>query len=94
MVVNDPRKPTTKKKYRLSFKSANCVIAMPIQKHPRKLTTIIPRGREKNVWFFKLSFSKYLNEAPAPPPKAIYRILIIILLTLFRAQSLNYQCIE
>lgn len=47
IVVKEPKNPITKKKYRFDFRSENWAIAMPMQKHPIKLTTIVPEGSMK-----------------------------------------------
>lgn len=47
IVVKDPKKPITKKKYKFDLSSEIWAIAMPMQKHPIKLTAIVPEGSMK-----------------------------------------------
>ena len=53
-------------------------MAMPIQKHPRKLTSIIPLGIIKKYECFIKSFMRYLSGAPMAPPRA-KRINLVIM---------------
>ena len=53
-------------------------MTIPIQKHPIKLTNIIPLGSAKKEEFFIKSFNRYLNGAPKAPPHAIKISLVIM----------------
>ena len=60
-------------------------MAMPMQKHPIKLTSIIPVGNVKKCKFFIKSLMANLKGAPKAPPHAIKKNLVIMMLTLFHA---------
>ena len=61
-------------------------MAMTIQKHPIKLTSIIPVGNEKKYKIFIKSLMRYHRGAPKAPPHAIRKNFVIMALTLFHAQ--------
>ena len=50
-------------------------MAIPMQKHPIKLTSITPDGNIINEQFFIKSLMRYLRGAPKAPPKAIKKKL-------------------
>ena len=52
-------------------------MAMPMQKHPIKLTSIIPVGNVKKYKFFIRSLMMYLRGAPKAPPHAIKKNFVI-----------------
>ena len=60
-------------------------MAMPTQKQPIKLTSIIPLGSIKIDECFIKSLIKYLRGAPKAPPHAIKKNFVIMGLTLFHA---------
>ena len=53
-------------------------MAMPMQKHPIKLTSIIPVGNIKSEECFIKSLMRYLIGAPNAPPKAIKKNFVIV----------------
>ena len=63
-------------------------MAIPMQKHPMKLTSIIPLGNIRKYEFFIKSLMIYLKGAPKAPPHAIKKIFVIIGLTLSHAPRL------
>ena len=67
---------------------------MPMQKHPIKLTSIIPVGNAKKYKFFIRSLMMYLRGAPKAPPHAIKKNFVIMGSTLFRAQPRWSLCSE
>ena len=53
-------------------------MAIPMQKHPIKLTSIIPVGNIINEECFIKSLRRYLRGAPKAPPKAIKKNFVIM----------------
>ena len=53
-------------------------MAIPMQKHPIKLTNIIPLGIIKKYEFFIKSLMRYLRGAPKAPPNAMKISLVIM----------------
>lgn len=67
---------------------------MPMQKHPIKLTSIIPVGNAKKYKFFIRSLMMYLRGAPKAPPHAIKKNFVIMGSTQFHAQPRWSLCSE
>ena len=53
-------------------------MAITMQKHPIKLTSITPDGKIINEEFFIKSLMRYLRGAPKAPPKAIKKNFVIM----------------
>ena len=51
----------------------------PIRKQPRTFTKSVPKGIRLEILLFTYSVNKNLRTAPSPPPKAIYKRLMIVL---------------
>ena len=78
MVVKEPRNPITKKKYIGEDLLAKKPATHPITKQPRTLTESAPRGIKFEILLLTYSVNKNLNTAPIPPPRAIYKRLMIV----------------
>ena len=78
IVVKEPRKPITKKKYIGEDLLAKKPAIHPITKQPRTFTESVPKGIWFEILLFTYSVKKNLNTAPSPPPRAIYKILMTI----------------
>ena len=78
MVVKELRNPITKKKYIGDDLLAKKPMTHPITKQPRTFTENVPKGIKLEILLFTYSVNKNLNTAPSPPPKAIYKKLMII----------------
>ena len=73
MVVKEPRKPITKKKYIGDDLLAKKPATHPTTKHPKIFTEIVPKGIKLEILLLTKSVNKNLDTAPSPPPKAIYK---------------------
>ena len=78
MVVKEPRKPITKKKYIGEDLLTKKPAMQPITKQPRTFTESVPKGIRLVLLLFRYSVNKNLNTAPSPPPNAIYKRLMIV----------------
>ena len=94
IVVKDPKKPITKKKYIGEDLLAKNPATQPIIKQPRIFTVNVPNGRRSEKLLFKNSVNKYLKTAPAPPPNAIIKRFMSVFLGKLCFQSQNYLQIQ
>ena len=78
IVVKEPRKPITKKKYIGEDLLAKKPAKQPTKKQPRTFTESVPKGIKLEILLFTYSVNKNLNTAPSPPPKAIHKRLMIV----------------
>ena len=78
MVVKEPRNPITKKKYIGEDLLAKKPATQPIAKQPKTFTESVPKGKRSEILLFMYSVKRNLDTAPSPPPKAIYKRLMIV----------------
>lgn len=78
IVVKEPRKPITKKKYIAEDLLAKKPATHPTIKQPITFTESVPKGIKLGILLFTYSVNKNLSTAPSPPPKAIYKRLMIV----------------
>ncbi len=71
IVVKEPRKPITKKKYIGEDLLARKPAMQPTIKHPNTFTESVPRDKKLEKLLFIYSVNKNLQTAPSPPPIAI-----------------------
>ena len=90
MVVKEPRKPITKNKNIGEDLLAKNPAIHPIRKQPRTFTKSVPKGIRLEILLFTYSVNKNLRTAPSPPPKAIYKRLMIVLPEILSCRLQNY----